>query len=220
MPESGAAWPTAPTPGDSPTQGEELHFFDDETQAWPTDLNTLHRHFQAADAHQLWERQRRSTSGIQRADLALQQGNSLVAIRSQIEQTLLGNGHRRNVRCLRPLLEQEDERCREPYLCNIEFSHTSTAASTAPIKRLWRSSEGWCLFSVEDRLSPRTCLDKIWEHLKIPPGSAITPLTSHKGEYDQRMDPTCRKHLRKIFWQEIGQLEHLLGWDCSDWLRS
>ena len=33
------------------------------------------------------------------------------------------------------------------------------------------------------------------------------------------MAPTCRERLRKIFWQEIGQLEHLLGWDCSDWLR-
>ena len=36
-------------------EAKELHFFDDETQAWPEpDLKSLHRHFQAADADQLW----------------------------------------------------------------------------------------------------------------------------------------------------------------------
>ena len=34
---------------------KELHFFDDETQAWPQpNLDALHRHFQAAKADQLW----------------------------------------------------------------------------------------------------------------------------------------------------------------------
>ena len=42
----------------------------------------------------------------------------------------------------------------------------------------------------------------------------------HNGDYDTAMTPACRERLRKIFWQEIGQLEHLLGWDCSEWLRS
>ena len=41
----------------------------------------------------------------------------------------------------------------------------------------------------------------------------------HNGDYDSAIASTCRERLRKIFWQEIGQLEQLLGWDCSDWLR-
>ena len=70
------------------------------------------------------------------------------------------------------------------------------------------------------RLSPQNCLDRIWQHLRIPPGPPITPLERHNGDYNHAMPPACRKRLRKIFWQEIGQLEQLLGWDCSDWLRS
>ena len=69
-------------------------------------------------------------------------------------------------------------------------------------------------------LSPQTCLERIWQHLSIPSrtghhsaGHATT------ANYDSAMAPACRERLRKIFWQEIGQLEHLLGWDCSDWLR-
>ena len=71
----------------------------------------------------------------------------------------------------------------------------------------------------ELRLSPQTSLKRIWQHLSIPPGPAITPLERHKVDYNEDMAPTCRERLRKIFWQEIGQLEQLLGWDCSNWLR-
>ena len=70
------------------------------------------------------------------------------------------------------------------------------------------------------RQNPEACVDRIWQHLRIPSGPAITPLERHNGEYEIAMSATCRERLRKIFWQEIGQLEQLLGWDCSDWLRN
>ena len=42
-------------PGIHLPKTKELHFFDDETQAWPEpDLNALHLHFQDADDDQLW----------------------------------------------------------------------------------------------------------------------------------------------------------------------
>ena len=91
------------------------------------------------------------------------------------------------------------------------------------MRRLWRflgREQVLVLRQEEMRLSPQTCLEKIWQHLKILPGPTITPLTRHNGDYHHSMAPSCRERLRKIFWQEIGQLEHLLGWDCSDWLRS
>ena len=60
----------------------------------------------------------------------------------------------------------------------------------------------------------------MWQHLIIPPGPAITPLERHNGDDNSAMAPDCRERLRQIDWQEIGQLEQLLGWDCCDWLRS
>ena len=42
-------------PGIHLPKAKELHFFDDETQAWPEpDLNALHSHFQTAHTDQVW----------------------------------------------------------------------------------------------------------------------------------------------------------------------
>ena len=121
-------------------------------------------------------------------------------------------------------LEQEEARCREalPFQHRV-FSYVDRGFYSAQLRRLWRffGREQVLVIRQEHlRLSPQICLERIWQHLRIPPGPAITPLERHNGDYNHAMAPACRERLRKIFWQEIGQLEHLLGWDCSDWLRS
>ena len=218
-------------PGIHLPKAKELHFFDDETQAWPEpDLNCI-AISRLPTPISFGERQRRSAStGIQQqSGSGATTGNSPDCDSAQSDRAgllTLGNGAPTGNDPL-PFalaLEQEDERCREALpLQHRVFSYVDRGFYSSQLRRLWRffgREQVLVLRQEELRLSPRTCLDKIWQHLKIPPGSAITPLTSHKGEYDQTMDPTCREHLREIFWQEIGQLEHLLCWDCSDWLRS
>ena len=94
---------------------------------------------------------------------------------------------------------------------------------TVASRRLWRffGKEQVLVLRQEDlRRCPQTCLERIWRHLSIAQGPDITPLERHNGDYNSPMTPACRERLRHIFWQEIGQLEQLLGWDCSDWLRS
>ena len=120
-------------------------------------------------------------------------------------------------------LEHEEARCRKALpLQHRVFSYVDRGFYSAQLRRLWRffGREQVLVLRQEELLqSPQTCLERIWKHLGIPPGPAITPLTRHSGDYDSAMAPKCRDHLRKIFWQEIVQLEQLLGWDCSD-LRS
>ena len=121
-------------------------------------------------------------------------------------------------------LEQEEARCREalPFQHRV-FSYVDRGFYSAQLRRLWRffgREQVLVLRQEQLRLSPQTCLGKIWQHLSIPPSPAITPLERHTGDYDHAMPPACRNRLRKIFWQEIGQLENLLDWDCSDWLRT
>ena len=214
-------------------EAKELHFFDDETQTWPQpDLNALHRHFQAAKTDQLWGEATPISLYWDPAAERIWRYNSamrlIVILRNPIERAYSHwtMEHRRGNDPL-PFalaLEQEEARCREalPHPHRV-FSSIDRGFYSAQLRRLWRffGREQVLVLRQENlRQTPEICLDSIWQHLRIASGPAITPLELHNGDYDTAMSATCRERLRKIFWQEIGQLEHLLGWDCSDWLRS
>ncbi len=212
---------------------KELHFFDDETQAWPEpDLIALHNHFQTADSDQIWGEATPislywdpTPERIWRYNPAMR---LIVILRNPIERAYShwAMEHRRGNDLL-PFalaLEQEEERCLEalPQQHRI-FSYVDRGFYSAQLRRLWRffgRDQVLVLRQEELRVSPQTCLERIWKHLSIPPGPAITALTRHSGNYDSAMAPDCRERLRKIFWHEISQLEYMLGWNCSDWLRS
>ena len=211
---------------------KELHFFDDETQAWPKpDLKALHRHFQATEADQLWGEATPISLYWDSAAERIWRYNSamrlIVILRNPIERAYShwAMEHRRGNDPLdfTLALEQEEARCREALpLQHRVFSYVDRGFYSAQIRRLWRffgREQVLVLRQEELRLNPETCLNRIWQHLSIPSGPTITVLERHKGDYESEMSSTCRERLRKIFWQEIGQLEQLLGWDCSDWLR-
>ena len=214
-------------------EAKELHFFDDETQAWPEpDLNALHSHFQTASTNKLWgEATPISLYWIPAAERIWRYNRAMrliVILRNPIERAYShwAMEHRRGNDPL-PFalaLEQEDERSRTalPFQHRV-FSYVDRGFYSAQLRWLWRffRREQVLVLRQEDLPNnPQTCLDRICQHLSIPTAKAITPLTRHSGDYDSEMTPICRERLRKIFWQEIGQLEQLLGWDCSDWLRS
>ena len=214
-------------------KAKELHFFDDETQTWPEpDLSRLHHHFQTADADQLWGEATPISLYWDPAAERIWRYNSamrmIVILRNPIERAY-SHWAMEHSRGNDPLpfslaLEQEESRCREALpLQHRVFSYVDRGFYSAQLRRLWRffgREQVLVLRQEELRMSPQTCLSKIWKHLSIAPRPTIAPLTRHNGGYDHSMAPTCREHLRHIFWQEIGQLEHLLGWDCSDWLRN
>ena len=220
-------------PGIHLPETKELHFFDDESQTWPEpDLNKLHHHFKTADADQLWGEATPislywdpAAERIWRYNPAMR---LVVILRNPIERAYShwAMEHRRGNDQL-PFalaLEQEEARCREalPFQHRV-FSYVDRGFYSAQLRRLWRffgREQVLVLRQEQLRLSPQTCIENICQHLNIPPGQTITPLERHKGDYESAMSPGCRERLRQIFWQEIGQLEQLLGWDCSDWLRS
>ena len=163
-----------------------------------------------------------------RTDLAIQLGNSPNCDSAQSDRAgllTLGDGEPEGNDPL-PFdlaLRQEEARCREALpLQHRVFSYVDRGYYSYQLRRLWRffGREQVLVLRQDDlRHSPEGCLERIWEHLSIPSGPPITPLERHNGEYTYPMPLACRQQLRKIFWQEICQLEQLLGWDCSDWLR-
>ena len=220
-------------PGIFLPETKELHFFDDETQRWPEpDLDALHRHFLAAEDDQLWGEATPISLYWDPAAERIWRYNSairlIVILRNPIERAYShwAMEHRRGDDPLpfELALAQEEARCREALpLQHRVFSYVDRGFYSAQLRRLWRffGKEQVLVIRQEQlRLDPQGCMDRIWKHLSVPPGPAILPLTRHNGGYDHEMASTCREYLRQIFWQEIGQLENLLRWDCSDWLRS
>ena len=220
-------------PGIHLPETKELHFFDDETQAWPEpNLNALHRHFQAVDADKVWGEATPISLYWDSAAERIWRYNSamrlIVILRNPIERAYshwaMEHGRGDDPLPFALALEQEEARCREalPFQHRV-FSYIDRGFYSSQLRRLWRffgREQVLVLRQEQLRLSPQSCLERIWQHLNIPPGPPIAPLERHNGDYDTAMTPACRERLRQIFWQEIGQLEHLLGWDCSDWLRS
>ena len=130
------------TPGDSSAQAKELHFFDDETKAWPKpDLNTLHCHFQDAGPDQLWGEATPISLYWDPAAERIWHYNSemrlIVILRNPIERAYShwSMEHRRGNDPLsfELALKQEEARCREALPFSTEFL-LSTVAFTVPAR--------------------------------------------------------------------------------------
>lgn len=71
----------------------------------------------------------------------------------------------------------------------------------------------------ELRQSPNETLSKVASFLGIPDFPAVQHKEVHSRPY---LSPPERggerDYLRGVFYYEIKQLEHMLGWDCEAWL--
>ncbi len=117
----------------------------------------------------------------------------------------------------------EEERCRDnlPHQHRI-FSYVDRGFYSNQIRRLWRffGKDSLLILKQEDlKANPDDCLNQIYKHLNIRPIANSKKIESHKGDYPGKMNPSSLKKLKRIFWHEICQLESLLNWDCSDWLK-
>ena len=128
-------------PGIHLPKTKELHFFDDETQAWPEpDLNALHLHFQDADDDQLWGEATPISLYWDPAAERIWRYNSairlIVILRNPIDRAYShwAMEHRREtIRCPSPKrLSRRRPAVAKPCRCSIGFFLTSTVAFTAP----------------------------------------------------------------------------------------
>lgn len=212
---------------------KELHFFDNESLAWgKPDLNQLHKFFSASKTNQLWGEATPISMYWDAAPARIWQYNPdirlIVILRNPIERAY-SHWAMEHYRGNDPLdfeqaLNTEEERCREALpLQHRVFSYIDRGFYSSQVRRLWRyfGKQAVLVLSHKKlRQQPNECLNAVWEHLGVSkPEQVYIPLERHTGNYEAPMSQTTRRNLRRIFWQEIGQLEALLGWDCSDWLR-
>lgn len=120
-------------------------------------------------------------------------------------------------------LQQEDARCKAalPEQHRV-YSYVDRGFYLLQLKRLWRyfPQDQILVLKAEDlKNEPQPVLGQIWNFLGVRHIEIAIKCDVHSLPYESQMSPQVRSYLRSKFEDEIGDLERVLGWDCSSWLK-
>ena len=212
---------------------KELHFFDDEMEAWPhPNLDNFHQHFKDAKPGQLCGEATPITMYWEPAPERVWNYNPnmklLILLRDPVARAFShwAMESARNAESLsfRDAIALEQQRAANclPHQDRVH-SYSDRGFYSSQIRRLWR------LFGMDNVLimrqdwlqqDPQACLNRVCDHLGVSPMPSVQPLQERVGRYDTIMDEATRSVLQQRFRPEIHQLEQMLGWDCSDWMEN
>jgi hypothetical protein len=121
----------------------------------------------------------------------------------------------------RQALEAEAQRLRAlPLEVAKSFTYIDRGFYTQQLQRLWRyfPREQTIVFKSEELLTEHSAvLTKVAGFLGIAPFPHLAEKRAEVREYDTVMSNEEKRYLCARFETEIGELERLLGWDCSAW---
>jgi hypothetical protein len=101
------------------------------------------------------------------------------------------------------------------------FAYSDRGYYAAQLKRLWSlfPREQTLVFKSEDLLEDRSAvLDRIALFLGVGPFPPLAAKTKNTREYASTMSDEEKRYLVALYRESIGELERLLGWDCSSWI--
>jgi hypothetical protein len=118
-------------------------------------------------------------------------------------------------------IEQEEERCREalPKQHRV-YSYVSRGFYSEQIRRIWRFfPKHQTLIFRQEQLgeNPAQILKKAHQFLGVEHQYSESVGYANTGTYTKTMNPDTRAKLQAIFDPEISQLEQMLGWNLSHW---
>jgi len=102
------------------------------------------------------------------------------------------------------------------------FSYVERGFYVVQLQRVWQffPVAQTLVFRSEELLGqPAEVLARIADFLGIAPFPELAEKTVHAREYDASMSADEKQYLVGVFEHEIHELERLLDWDCSAWLR-
>lgn len=212
---------------------KELHFFDDESRDWSKPNYTdYHRLFNSATAHQHWGEATPIYMYWDTAPARIWNYNPdmrlIVILRNPITRAYShwAMERRRGAESMDfgSALSKEAERCLEARpLQHRVFSYQDRGFYCHQLRRLWRLFGRDTLLVLrqeELRQEPQASLNRVCDHLGVDRIEAEERMERHVGSYPEPMPTHLYEQLRQVFWHEICQLETLLDWDCSSWLRA
>lgn len=120
-------------------------------------------------------------------------------------------------------ISHEEKRCAKALpLQHRVYSYVDRGFYTRQLRRLWEifpQSQTLVIKSEDLRNAVHPTLEQVAKFLKIGRFQEIEPETVHARPYISVMSEQERDFLRAKYDAEIKELEILLGWDCSAWLK-
>lgn len=214
---------------------KEVHFFDNEEQFASGDVeySRYHAYFnptvrkqllgEATPIYMYWEP---APQRIQRYNPAMK---LIMLLRNPVTRAYSHwNWNRDHARGRLDPLSFEQALCAEKGRCgytlplqNKRFSYVDRGFYSQQIRRIWRffpTEQTLVLKSEELQHEPQAALSRITDFLGIARFPPILPRSVNARPYQAPMSAEARSYLCEVFATEVGNLEQVFGWDCSDWL--
>jgi len=102
------------------------------------------------------------------------------------------------------------------------YAYVDRRFYTEQIRRIWHyfpKAQTLFLKSEQLRNKPQTTLDQVCDFLRVAKMPDIKPHTVLASPYATSMAVADRAYLQALYEFEIKDLEQMLDWDCSEWLR-
>lgn len=212
---------------------KEIHFFDNDAhfKSGPPDYAWYHAHFSPKHASQLLGEATPAYMYWQDAPRRIWEYNPrlklILILRNPIARAFSQWNMLRD-RGTEPLsfhdaILQEETRCRNALpLQSKPFSYVDRGYYVEQLRRIRRffPKQQTLILRHEDfRERPGLALDQICDFLGLERFTPTQARHEHVIAYASPISASDWSHLRDIFEYEIKNLERLLEWDCSDWLK-
>ncbi len=211
---------------------KEVHFFDNETINWERpNYKKYHLHFQQSGTDTLWGEAtpiymywdaspRRIWAYNPKMKIILILRNPISRCYSHWSMEFNRDSESED---FEEAITLEGIRARDNLpLQHRVFSYIDRGFYCQQIRRLWHyfGKESTLILRQEElKLEPNKVLNQVSSFLCIEAFDQVDHLNIHIGNYKKEMKKTTKAYLNKIFYNEIKQLESMLDWDCSEWLR-
>ena len=212
---------------------EEVHFFDREEHFKddPVDYSVYHQWFRPHGRHRVFGEKTPIYMYWEDVPRRVWEYNPnmkwLLLLRNPIERAY-SHWHMEHARNKDPVdfwsaLQNEHARSRValPFQ-HRRYSYVDRGFYTEQLRRIWLffpREQTLILKSEELRASPTATLNTVCQFLGVAPFSHVDPLNVRSQVYASPLGRRERRYLARVFEYEIKELEQLLGWDGSDWLK-
>jgi len=215
---------------------QEMHFFDDdEIFARTVAYELLHRHFQKLPVRLLPFRPGLAGEvtpsylywkpAMERIRNYNPQIKLIILLRNPVDRAFAHWNMQRFKDC-EPLdfldaLKEEPRRIAQPLTVESRrFAYVDRGFYCEQLERVFKffPREQVKIVKFEDfRDRKQESLNGIFEFLGVKPLRGVRDKDRNVVPYERAMTPEERKYLLAVFSAEIGKLEQMLDWDCSDW---
>ncbi|MCB0195587.1 MAG: sulfotransferase domain-containing protein [Anaerolineae bacterium] len=211
---------------------KELHFFDDETifAGRPVDYNRYHSFFSPRPLQYLCGEATPNYMYWYNAPRRIWEYNPamklIIILRNPIDRAFsawnMERFRKREFLSFQEAIRAESQRVKEVLpLQHRVYAYVDRGFYTEQLRRIWHYfPKEQTLFLKSEHLKndPQTTLNQVCDFLGVTKMPDIKPHIVNAKSYVTSMADADRAYLKELYEFEIKELEHMLDWDCSEWL--